>query len=183
MTAIIVFALLVLLALLAAMWLWQSARGRVAESIELEDLGEHTRPVDLLAFRNLADPQQEKFLRSHLTAEEFWSLDRERTAALLDYVERTAHNAAILIRLGDAARHSADASISEAGHRLADAALRMRLYALRAQWRLRLRLLLPGYRGVLAADFVSSYQQVTDNAGLLCRLQRPAEAGRVSAAL
>ncbi len=50
--------------------------------------------------------------------------------AALEYVQNTAHNAAFLLRMGEAATRSADPRIAQAGRQLIDSALRLRAYAL-----------------------------------------------------
>ena len=173
---------LAVVALLAVVLLWHAARGESGAVNSLGEVEDRTRPVDLAAFRNLVDPSEEEYLRSNLAPSEFRQVQRERIRAALEYVERTAGNAAVLIRLGEAARRSSDAQVAATGQDLVNSALRLRLYALLAEGRLYLRLLVPGAR-LPAGQFVDSYQRLTETVAHLSRLQNPAQAARVSAAL
>ncbi len=109
----------------------------------LEDLAGRTRPVDLEAFRNLVDPREEDFLRASLLPRHFRDIQRQRMRAALDYIRNTSHNAAILLRLGEAATRSADPRIAQAGRQLIDNALRLRAYALLSGAKLYVRIAFP----------------------------------------
>jgi hypothetical protein len=158
------------------------ARGRSAAVSRLEDLAGNTRPVDLEAFRNLIDPQEEEFLRLHLPRDEFCAVRRERLRAALDYVACAAHNAAVLLRLGEAARLSPDPKIAAAGHQLVDRALRLRLYSLLAVFTLYVGIALPRLR-FSPAELLESYQHLSGLAARLAVMQNPARAARVAAVL
>ena len=100
LTLILVFA-----ALATILVLLRAARGQSVAIAGLEDLQGRTTAIDMAAFRNLVDPQEEKFLRDNLPPKEFSSIQRQRTRAAIVYVRCAAQNAAILLRLGEAARH------------------------------------------------------------------------------
>ncbi len=89
--------------------------GRNSSVNGVEDLAGRTRPVDLEAFRNLVDASEEDFLRASLSRREFRAVQRERTRAAVEYIRNSAHNAACLLRLGEAASRSGDPRIAEAG--------------------------------------------------------------------
>ena len=95
MIATIILVLVALLALLSLLWL---ARGR-SLAAALEHPAEHIRAVDVDAFRNLVDPDEEEFLRTSLPPAEFRRIQRERLRAAVEYVSCAAQNAAILLRL------------------------------------------------------------------------------------
>jgi hypothetical protein len=80
--------------------------------------------------------------------------------AAVEYVRCAAQNAAILIRLGEAARLSADPEIVTAAERLLDNALRLRLYALQAVPRLYVAILLPGIART-PCTFADTYDRMT----------------------
>lgn len=110
---------LVLISLMALLLLY-AVRGKTSPIAGLDDLVGRTRPVDIDAFRNLIDPAEEEFLRENLPAGEFRAVQRERLRAAVEYVSCAAHNAAILVRLGESARLNLDPKISEAGQQLLD---------------------------------------------------------------
>jgi len=74
--------------------------------------------------------------------------------AAAEYVSGAAHNAAVLLRLAEAARHSTQPATVQAAERLIADALRLRLYALHVVPRLYIAAALPGgsFRPTLAAE-------------------------------
>jgi hypothetical protein len=155
MTFILVVAGLLALASLLIM-----AKGRVGSTGNIEKLTGRLRSVDVDAFRNLTDPGEERYLRANLSGADFRKVHRARILAALEYVSCAAQNAAILMRIGDAARHSPNPSTAEAGEKLVDTAIRLRLYAFHAMAKLYLGLVLPGPR-VSPARIAESYEQMT----------------------
>jgi hypothetical protein len=173
---------LVGVSLLLLLLLLLAARGQSAAVSQLDDLVGRTRPVDLDAFRNLIDPDEEDFLRTNLPPSEFRAVQRERLRAAVEYVRNAAHNAAILLRLGEAATRSVDPSVAAAGQQLIDSALRLRLYALLSVGKLYVGIALPGAHPS-AATLLDNYQRLSDLAGRLAVMQHPARAARLSAVL
>ena len=176
MIATIILVLVALLALLSLLWL---ARGR-SLAAALEHPAEHIRAVDVDAFRNLVDPDEEEFLRTSLPPAEFRRIQRERLRAAVEYVSCAAQNAAILLRLADAGRRSSDPATAQAAEKLVDNAIRIRLYASLAIPRLYLGLILPGAH-ISPVRVAESYEQMTRLVVLLGCLQYPTRG--VSAAL
>jgi hypothetical protein len=176
----IITLILVALAFLALGFLIRVSKGRALTSEVLENPTEHIRAVDVEAFRNLVDPDEEEFLRTNLPPVEFRRIQRERLRAAVEYVSCAAHNAAILLRLADAGRRSSDPATAEAAQKLVDNALRLRLYALQAIPRLYLGMILPGSR-ISPVRIAESYEQMTRLVVLLGCLQYPTRG--VSAAL
>ena len=91
-------------ALLSALLLIRISRGHAEAIARLEELDGRTQPVDIEALRNLIDPQETHYLQTRLPAKVFRKLERERALAAAEYVQRIAHNAAVLVRLAQAAR-------------------------------------------------------------------------------
>ena len=129
------------------------------------------KPLDLDAFLNLVDKGEEDYLRANLPPSVFRKVQRDRLRAASEYVRGVAHNAASLMRQGELARRSSDASTAQAGERLVNSASQVRLRALLAQARISFGVLLPGVR-LNPAGVVESYRQVTD---LAMKLRVPAE--------
>jgi hypothetical protein len=94
------FSLAVLIVLLLL------TRGYSKSIHELAELAGQTRPVDIEAFRNIIDPSEEDFLRANLPASELRAVQRQRLLAAAEYVGNVAHNAALLLRLGQAGLHN-----------------------------------------------------------------------------
>jgi hypothetical protein len=173
-------AILVLVALLALSCLLWFAKSQASTSKALENPAEHIRAVDVEAFRNLVDPEEEEFLRTNLRSAEFRRIQRERLRAAVEYVSCAAQNATILLRLADAGRRSSDPATAEAAQKLVDNALRLRLYALHAIPRLYLGMIFPGSR-ISPVLITERYEQMTRQVVLLGCLQYPTRG--VSAAL
>jgi hypothetical protein len=178
----IVPGIFVVLAFLALLLLLRLAKGNRSSVTDPTQLAQELRRVDVDAFRNLVDSNEEEFLRSRLTPSEYRSLHRERLRVAIEYISSVARNATILMSMGESARRSPDATIAAAGQRLVDNALRLRLYSLRAMPKLYLGILLPGVR-MSPADVADRYERVTGLVVLLGRLQYPARGAGLSAVL
>jgi hypothetical protein len=173
---LIVVALVILLLLLYV------EGGQNSSVNRMEDLAGRTRPVDLEAFRNLVDAEEEDFLRASLSRREFRAVQRERIRAAVEYIRNTAHNAAFLLRLGEAATRSHDPRIAQAGRQLMDSALRLRAYALLSGARLYVRMVFPEAR-FSYGQLVDNYQRLSALASQLALMQHPGQAPRLSALL
>jgi len=176
----IITLVLVVVAFLVLGFLIKLARGHSASFEALEDPTQHIRAVDVDAFRNLVDPDEEEFLRANLPRAEFRKIQRERLRAAVEYVSCAAQNAAILLRLADAGRRSSDPATAEAAEKLVDNAIRLRLYASLAISRLYLGMILPGAH-ISPVRVAESYEQMTRLVVLLGCLQYPTRG--ISAAL
>jgi hypothetical protein len=146
------------------------------------DINSKINEVDLEAFQNLVSPQEELFLRENLAASDFRVVQRERLKAALDYVGALSENGALLLQLGQAAKASADPRVAEAGQHVVDNAVRLRLYALRVRARLYLKIALPTAK-LEPTGVVNEYQEASNWAALLNRLQHPATTTAVAKAL
>jgi hypothetical protein len=165
--------LIIMFVLLAVLFSIRQAKGRASRIKSPEDLRTQLRIVDIDAFRNLTDLAEEEFLQSHLSSREYRKIQRQRLRATLAYVSCVANNAAVLIRMGEAARTSKDQSVVEAGTKLVNNALRLRLQTFQIKTNLYLRLVHPGLR-ISSGELVSQYEQMTRQGVLLGRLQYPA---------
>jgi hypothetical protein len=174
--------ILVLFASVALVFFLLRMRGYGVAPVDSSNLGDRLRSVDLDAFRNLVDPDEEQFLRSHLPPSEFRAVQRQRLRAAVDYVAGVSHNAALLLHLGQGARRSPDALVAEAGRQLVDDAARLRLYSLVATSKLYAQMAFPG-TVLEPAGIVDYYQSMSHRAALLGRLQNPAKAALLSKAL
>jgi hypothetical protein len=152
--------------------------GRNSSLQRLDDLPGRTRPIDLEAFRNLVDPGEEDYLHANLSPSHFRAVQRERMRAALEYVGNAAHNAAFLLRMGEAATQSPDPRIAQAGSQLIDSALRLRAYALLSIAKLYVRMVLPEAR-LSYGRLADNYQHLSTLAGQLTLMQHPAQAARL----
>ena len=143
-------------------------------------LASQIRPMDVQAFRNLVDPAEDEYLRRRLSAHEFRVVRRKRLRAMAAYVRIAGNNAAVLVRMGQAALPAADAPTAEAARRLIDNALLLRRNAAFALLRIYFALAWPN-SGLAAAPVLHSYEQLDSSAMLLGRLRNPAAPVRISA--
>lgn len=149
------------------------SRGQHARENNLDELVAQLRSVDVDAFRNLIDPDEEQFLRKRLPAGEFRSIHRERMLAAVEYVWGAARNAGLLIRLADAAKLDSDPAVVTAAENLLENAVRFRLYAFRVIPRLYLGMLVPGLNRA-PHSIAETYDNMTRQVVMLGCLQAPA---------
>lgn len=134
---------LVILSALVLLLLLRLAKGQALALRNGENPAEHIRFVDVEAFRNLIDPQEEAYLRSRLHPADFRKIQRKRLSAAVEYISCAAHNAAVLLRVAEAARLSSDPKIAEMAEELVENAIRLRLYAFQAIPRLYVAMIVP----------------------------------------
>jgi hypothetical protein len=138
------------------------------------------RPIDVEAFRNLINPAEDEYLRRRLTPGEFRVVRRERLRAMAAYVAVAASNAAVLVRVGEAALASGDPRTAGAAHQLVNDALLLRRNTTIAMARIYMALAWPN-SGFAAVRVVDRYEKLSGAAMLLGRLQNPAAPVRLSA--
>jgi hypothetical protein len=138
------------------------------------------RPIDIEAFRNLIDPAEDDYLRRRLPPAQFRVVRRERLRAMAAYVLVAGRNAAVLVRVGEAALASGDLRVAGAAQQLVNDALLLRRNTTVALARIYLALAWPN-SGFAAVRVVDRYQQLSGAAMLLGRLQNPAVPVRLSA--
>jgi len=165
-----VLSLLVILGVAVARSLHVSCDARLAGQIQL---------LDVEAFRNLADPAEDAYLRSRLPASEFRAVRRARLRALAAYVQTAGKNAAVLVRMGQSALASADVPTAEAAAQLLNQALLLRRNAFLALVRIRIAMAWPN-AGLVAAPILDGYGRLSGAAMLLGRLQNPAAPVRIA---
>ncbi len=174
-----IFSIFVVILLLTGALL---LRRRTLPSNALEELVSQTRAVDIAAFRNLVDPDEEHYLRRKLSPREFRSIHRERMIAATEYVRAASHNAMILMRLGEATRHHADPEIARTGQELVNNATQLRLYSLLAMAKLYTVICLPNAALSLGA-MADRYERVSGLAARVGRMQDPVRAARLFATM
>jgi hypothetical protein len=173
-------SIIVVLFAVSALWFFVHVQSRFSASRRVVDNpAEHLQPVDVEAFRNLMDPDEAAYLRDHLQPPDFRRIQRERLHAAVEYITCAAHNASVLVRLGEAARSAPDPATAAAAEKLIANAVQLRLYALQTIPRLYVAMILPG-RHVAPTRVAERYELMTRQVVLL-GLRYPAEG--VSAAL
>ncbi|MGP0020071.1 MAG: hypothetical protein ACLPHP_15980 [Candidatus Sulfotelmatobacter sp.] len=172
--------ILVIAAALALIFILGVALSRSLQISASAGLAEQIHPIDVEAFRTLVDPAEDDYLRRRLPAAEFRLVRRERLRAMAAYVQTAGRNAAVLVRMGQAALTSGNPDTAEAARRLVDNALLLRRNAAFALLRIYLALAFPN-SGLAAAPILHGYEQLNGTAMLLGRLQNPAAPVRISA--
>jgi hypothetical protein len=172
--------ILIIVACLLPAVLFALTRRRSYASPSPGELTSQLFPVDVEAFCNLVDREEEQFLRSNLPPALFRSVQRERLRAAAEYVSAVSHNAVILTRLGSAVRNTEDVTVSHAAQELLNSAVRLRLHCLLLTLNLWTAIVLPG--AVLpATSFVERYQQLNGLARRLGRLRYPSTTPKAAA--
>jgi len=138
------------------------------------------QPIDVAAFRNLVDPAEDAYLRRRLPRSEFRAVRRERLLAMAAYVRVAGRNAALLMRMGQAAMSAGDAPTAEAARQMADDALLVHNNAALALLQIYVALAWPN-SGLAAKPVLQGYEHLNASAMLLGRLQNPAAPVRIAA--
>ena len=176
----VVSALIILL--LVALFFLRLVRGHDGPLAEIEELQGLTRPIDMDALSALLDPADAQFLARNLSPINLRTLQRQRTLAITDYVHNIAHNAGLLVRLGQVARANPNPQIALAAQAMVERALHVRMVAMLVLVKLYARSLVP-VLPLTAEEIFRDYRSLTETALLYTRLQRPAFAGRMGAML
>ena len=175
--------LAIVLVVLAALCLFFILRLAVSRSLQISadaSLAGQIQPIDVEAFRNLASPAEDEFLRRRLPAAEFRQVRRERLRAMSAYVRTAGRNATVLVQIGQAALQAGDPQAVEAARQLVDQALLLRRNAGFALIRIQIALAWPN-SGPAAAPVLQGYERLSGSAMLLSRLQNPAAPVRILA--
>jgi uncharacterized protein YunC (DUF1805 family) len=155
----------------------------VSRSLQISrdaSLARQIQPIDVEAFRNLADPAEDEFLSQHLSAAEFRRVRRERLRAMCGYIRVAGRNATVLIEIGQTALATGETPAAQAARELVDQALLLRRNAAFALLKIYASLAWPT-SGLAAAPVLRAYEQLNGRAMLLTRLQNPAAPVRILA--
>jgi len=128
------------------------------------------KSVDLKAFRTLTDRDDELFLRERLPYRQFWSLKRQRVGVTLRYVSRISANAAVVMRMAEAAQTSADPQVSQAAAQVLEMATQIRTQSLVAMAKLSVEYAIPSLQ-LTPAALAPTYQTLRENVIRLGALQ------------
>jgi len=175
--------LAIVIVIAAALALVIILRLAVSQSLQAKrssNLAASIRPIDIEAFRNLINPDDDEYLRGRLPANRFRRVRRERLRAMAAYVHVAGSNAAVLVRVGEAALASGDARVAAAEQQMVNDAVLLRRNTTMALARIYLALTWPN-SGLATVRVVERYERLSGAAMLLGRLQNPAVPVRLSA--
>jgi hypothetical protein len=150
---------------LAAVFIYLAA-GRRLQPLGIDKARLLMGSLDIDAFRNLVDPEEDAFLQSCLPADQFRTIKRERAWAALAYARALSHIALEFSRFGHALRHSPDPALAELGSEVASGAVHLRILALQATARLFIAAAFPK---LPQRSPSSLFEQYGRSAGLLAR--------------
>jgi hypothetical protein len=155
--------------LLAALLTYLAVR-RGGPSLAVDEARAMLNSLDIQAFRNLVDPEEEDFLRSSLPPNQFRTIRRERARAALAYVRTLSQIALEFSRFGHATRNSSDPRLVELGRQIVSSAVLLRLRALQASGRLFIAVAFPDIPQRYPHPLFEQYSRST---GLLLRYRAP----------
>ena len=135
-----VIAAVLLLFLASQVWGRYARRGDALQT-ETSQL----TPVDLEAFENLTDPDEEQYLRKNLSSAEFRRVQRSRLRAAKMYVAALSQNAAVLVAVGQSARAHADPEVAAAGQEIMQRAIRLKIWCLLSLMRMDAAFVFPAH--------------------------------------
>ena len=162
-TLIILFASVLCLVLV-----WVVVRPGLPRIGGLADWEAQKHEVDLAAFRLLLDPAEEEYLRTSLRPPQFRSFQRQRLRLALDSLDLVGKNAAMLMKLGQLAKSSANPKLAQEAEDLIYGTLRLRVNLSLVQPCLWLKWLFPGWR-VSIPTFAIPYEELL---GYLSRIRQ-----------
>jgi hypothetical protein len=139
---------------------------------DVEEAIRTIRSIDIEAFRNLVDPNEEAFLRRNLPPKKFREIKRERARAAIAYVWCAGRAAALFASVGQAAQRSSDPRMAASGAQIVDSAMRLRLYSVQTCFRLVTGALLPSIENLSTPSLVDQYERTAETLLQLGRLRR-----------
>lgn len=142
---------------------------RRAQRVNPEEAIRTFRSLDIEAFRNLVNSEEEAFLRINLAPRKFREIKRQRAWAALLYAWEAGAAARALAEVGQAAQRSSDPKIAASGAQVAESAFRLRLQTMGACLHFLTEILLPGFPGRSVAPLVDQYEQTAKTVFLLRR--------------
>ena len=175
-------SVIAVIALLASFAVFLSGRGLARDISDVRQIVGRSRPVNVAAFRQLQDPRDTAFLRRQLSDAAFRKVQRLRARAEMEYLLDIFYNSAILVRVGDLARATAQPELVSAGTQLLNAAIEIRLHAAAAILRAGVHCVWPlGLRS--DEPVIGQYELLRDRVAAIALMQAPTESSRVAAAI
>ncbi|MCU1286607.1 MAG: hypothetical protein JWO13_2957 [Acidobacteriales bacterium] len=109
----------------------------------LADFESRWQKVDMEAFSNLIDPQEQRYLQRNLPAAEFRKLQRERVTIMWEYLSRLAENSKLMVQAGQIVQHSSTGEVAVKAQQLVSNAIRTRMLILMAEAYLVVKFVMP----------------------------------------
>jgi len=147
---------------------WSVLRRAHPEIRSGQDWDANKHEIDVEIFRALLDRNQERYLRSTLSYNQFQKFRRKRIRLALRMLRLVEEDAGMLTRLGELARMKGDPALTAQANELVATAIQFRLNLVLARLSLCLKWLFPFWTVSLPA-FEVRYQQLLDS---LARVQQ-----------
>jgi hypothetical protein len=138
--------------------------------VDIEEAAQVFRSLEIDAFRNLVDADEEAFLRNNLPPKKFREIKRQRAWAALLYARAVGRAATVLAKVGQAAQRSSDPKIAESGVQVAENAFRLRLQTFSACLRLLTEILLPDLPSRAIPPLADQYERAAETLSRLGRI-------------
>jgi hypothetical protein len=148
--------IVIALALSALSLFYAAVRGRRKSS------NRGIQQVDVPALRTLMDREDEQFLRNRLPRARFTRLKRKRILVTFRYVGRISSNSAVVMRLGESARLSANPEVARAAVQVMELAAQIRMQCLVAFAKLSAEFAVPALQ-LTPAALAPAYQTLREN--------------------
>ena len=123
----------------------------MAVRIRRKQAAQSLRPVNLKAFRDLMDRNDEIVLRGKVPRSEFFRLKRDRIRVTLRYVTRIAGNASAVLRVSEATRLGSTPEVADEATQMMKLARQIRLQCLLEMGKLMAEYAIPYLRFVVRA--------------------------------
>ena len=133
---IVLASLACVIVLFLILQFWSRYFRRVAKTAQLT-------PLDLAAFENLIDPEEEAYLKRNLSGAEFRRVQRLRIRVAKMYVAVLSKNASTLVAVGQVARSDPNREMATSGQQIFERALRVKVWCLLMAVRLNADLVFP----------------------------------------
>lgn len=157
--------LVALAILLAAVFIYLAVR-RWRHPLAVDQARLLMGSIDIEAFRNLVNPEEDAFLEARLSPPQLKAIKRERAWTALAYVRTVSHIALEVSRFGNALRNSSDPNLAELGKEVTSTAIGLRILALQATGRLFIAASFPQLRQRSPQSLLEQYNRYE---GLLMR--------------
>ena len=119
------------------------------------------RSLDIEAFRNLLDENEELYLEAHLQRGQFRRIKRERAIAALAYLRVLSDAGLQFARFGSTAQQSEDPEVAASGRQIANSAIQLRLRAIEAGMHLIFAAAFPRHKSRSLSALTEQYDRAT----------------------
>lgn len=119
------------------------------------------RSLDIEAFRNLLDADEELYLQTHLQRGQFRRIKRERAVAALGYLRVLSNAGLQFARFGSVAQQSEDPEVAASGRQIANSAIQLRLRAMETGMHLIFAAAFPRHKSRSLSALTEEYDRAT----------------------